>query len=112
MPLRRWTSEEEHRLLAFRARGLTWLGVARSLRRSEASVVCHYLTRLKNRKITRKPILRLPYRDALLRRADAVIADSVRLRNQLLEHRWQAAINESRLHNACRRLREQRSNVR
>jgi hypothetical protein len=56
MPLRRWTSEEEDRLLEFRARGLTWLRVARSLGRSEASVVCHYLTKLKNRKIVAQPV--------------------------------------------------------
>jgi hypothetical protein len=106
MPQRRWTSEEEQRLLDCRARGLSWLQVARSLHRSEASVMGHYLTKLKKRKIIGRPILRLPHQNELLHRADIAIADHARLKNQLLESRWQAAIIESRLHDVRRRLGE------
>jgi hypothetical protein len=36
---RRWTSEDEHRLLELRATGLTWRAIAKQVGRSEASVV-------------------------------------------------------------------------
>ncbi len=36
---RRWTQEDERRLLELRATGLTWRAIAKQIGRSEASVV-------------------------------------------------------------------------
>lgn len=107
LPKRPWTSEDEQKLLALHACGLSWLLIARELQRSEASVIGRYATKLKKRKIVRKPVLRLPFQDPLLLRAEAAIADCRKLKNRLLESRWKAVALESQLQYLVARVTEQ-----
>ena len=100
MPNRPWSRQDERKLLQLRAAQMPWRYIAFQLKRSEASVVGRYRNKLKDQQtvaIARKPKLRLPPQDLLSRRTAQAMAENKRLRAELIESRWKAAVLESEL---------------